>query len=259
MTTQNHYTFGDTERAARRLELLAKAYEAPSRRLLERFSPTGLDLALDLGAGPGHTTRLVHAASRAQRTIGLEASERYLEQARAGADAGIEFLREDVTSPSAAVPAAGLVFSRFLLTHVHDANAALHAFRNLVRPGGLLLLQETAHMESSHPALARYYELVGQLQANYGQQLCIGQELERFALGAPYRIVHSTVQRFEQPAQTMAEIHLQNLRTWRTDAFAQRAFDRVELDRLECSLEAIVSGAERAEPVAIGLGELVLQ
>jgi trans-aconitate 2-methyltransferase len=259
MTTQNHYTFGDTERAARRLALLAQVYEAPSRRLLERFRAPNLELALDLGSGPGHTTRLVHEASRAQRTIGLEASERYLAQARAGAAPGIEFLREDVTAPSPEVPAAGLVFSRFLLTHVSDAGAALRAFRRLVRPGGLLMLQETAHLESSHPALARYYELVGQLQAHYGQLLYIGQELESFVEGAPFRIVHSTVQRLEQPARTMAELHLQNLRTWRTDAFAERAFDRSEVDQLEHSLAALVSGAERAAPVSIGLGELVLE
>jgi trans-aconitate 2-methyltransferase len=259
MTTQNHYTFGDSERAARRLALLARAYETPSRRLLERFAPDGLTLALDLGAGPGHTTRLVHEVSRARRTIGLEASERYVEQARSTAAPSIEFMREDVPAPSAAVPPAGLVFSRFLLTHVSDAAAALRAFRPLVTEGGLLLVQETAAMESTHPALARYYELVGELQAHYGQLLYVGRMLEGFAERAPYSIVHSTIHRFEQPARTMAEIHLSNLRTWRADAFAQREFDQTEIADLEARLASIASGAEHAEAVAIGLGELVLR
>jgi hypothetical protein len=56
----------------------------------------------------------------------------------------------------------------------------------------------------------------------------------------------------------MAEIHVQNLRTWRTDPFATRAFDRADLDQLETRLQAIASGEESAAPVAIGLGELVL-
>jgi trans-aconitate 2-methyltransferase len=259
MTTQNHYTFGDNERAARRLALLARAYEAPSRRLLERFATPGLELALDLGSGPGHTTRLVHEVSRARRTIGLEASERYIEQARANAVPGVEFMREDVTAPSAAVPAAGVVFSRFLLTHVSDAAAALRAFRPLVAEGGRLLVQETAALESTHPPLARYYELVGKLQAHYGQLLYVGSMLERFAQKAPYSIVHSTIHRFEQPAQTMAELHLNNLRTWRGDSFAQREFDGAEITELEARLAAIADGSERADPVAVGLGELVLQ
>jgi hypothetical protein len=168
-------------------------------------------------------------------------------------------MREDVTAPSAGVPPAGLVFSRFLLTHVSDAGAALRAFRPLVTEGGFLLLQETAAMESTHPALARYYELVGELQAHYGQLLYIGRMLEGFAEQAPYSSVHSTIHRFEQPARTMAEIHLSNLRTWRTDPFAQRAFDPAEIVDLEARLANVASGGEHAQAVVIGLGELVLR
>jgi trans-aconitate 2-methyltransferase len=258
MTTQNHYTFGDGERAARRLALLSHTFEEPSRALLERFRPASLPLALDLGSGPGYTTRLVHAACHAERTIGVEASEKYLEQARADAVTGIEFMQDDVTAPQGAVPAAGLVFCRFVLTHVADPAAAIRAFRRYVAPAGRLLLQETAHLESPHPAFARYYELVGQMQAHYGQLLYIGQELERLATGAPFQVVHSGVRRFERPAATMAELHVQNLQTWRNDAFAQRAFDAGELDELERRLLAISRGEERAEPVSLGLGELVL-
>lgn len=259
MTTQNHYTFGDSERAARRLELLARVYEPPSRALLERFKPKALELALDLGCGPGHSTRLVHAVSQARRTLGLEASERYLERARETAPPGVEFQREDVMAPSGQVPPAGLVFCRFLLTHLASPGAAVSGFRAFMKPEAPLLLQETAHLASSHPALARYYELVGQLQAHYGQTLYIGQELEQLASGAPFRVVHAGVRRLEHPAATMAELHLQNLRTWRTDPFAGRAFDAAELDELERRLQALVNGDDHAPPVDIGLGEIVLR
>jgi hypothetical protein len=57
----------------------------------------------------------------------------------------------------------------------------------------------------------------------------------------------------------MAELHLQNLRTWRTDAFAGRAFDAAELDELDRRLQALVNGDDHAPPVDIGLGELVLR
>ncbi|MET0792392.1 MAG: class I SAM-dependent methyltransferase [Polyangiaceae bacterium] len=261
MTSQNHYTFGDGERAARRLELLARVYEPSSRALIERFRPASseLALALDLGAGPGHTTRLVHEVSQAKRTIGLEASSRYLAASREHASDGIEFMQEDVTAPTEAVPPAGLVFCRFVLTHLADPAAAIRGFRKLVEAGGVLLLQEMASMQSAHPALSRYYELVGQLQAHYGQTLYIGRQLQRLAVGAPFRVLHSGVQHFEQPAATMAELHLQNLRTWRSDSFAVSAFGGTELDRLDAQLQAIVSGEERVAPVALGLAELALQ
>lgn len=258
MTTRDHYTFGDGARAAQRLALLASVFQEPSRALLKRFSPREPGLALDLGAGPGHTTQLVHRVTGARLTIGVEASEKYLEQARAGAPAGVQFVREDVTEPRGAAPAAELVFCRFLLTHVRDPRAAIRGFRRYVAPGGTLLLQETAHMEASHPALARYYELVSQLQAHYGQTLYIGQQLERLADGAPFAVVHAGVRRFERPASLMAELHVQNLRTWRADGFAARTFDGQELSHLEGLLSAIAGGQERAAPVALALGELVL-
>lgn len=259
MATQNHYTFGDNQRAARRLDLLASVYEGQSRELIERFRPAHVDLALDLGAGPGHTTRLVHEVARARRTLGLEASERYLEQARAAAIPGVEYRREDVTAPSDAVPAAELVFCRFVLTHVADPGAAINGFARFVAPGGVLLLQETAQLEASHPAIRRYYELVGRLQAHYGQRLYIGLELEQLASSSPLRVEHFEVRRFERPAHCMAELHLRNLETWRDDAFARQSFDAVELDQVARALDAIASGAEPAEPVRLGLGELVLR
>lgn len=261
MTTQNQYTFGDSERAARRLELLARTYEQPSRSLIERFRPADLPLAIDLGCGPGHTTRLLHEASRARRTIGLEASDRYLAQARAAAPPGVEFQQQDVTRlrPELALPGAGIVFSRFLLTHLDDPAAAVRGFRALVADGGCLLLQETAHLQGSHPAFVRYYELVAELQAHYGQVLYIGQELPRLAEGAPFEVVHFTIRRFERMAATMAELHVQNLRTWRKDPFASRAFDAAELDELETQLAALAEGRISAAPVELGLGELVLR
>ena len=259
MTTQNQYTFGDSERAARRLQLLAQVFEAPSRALIERYRPPDLELALDLGAGPGHTTRLLHEASGARRTIGLEASERYLTQARKNAPPGVEFLQQDVTALAANAPSAQLVFSRFLLTHLHEPAAALARFRALVASGGTLLVQETAHMQASHPAFARYYELVAQMQAHYGQVLYIGQELERLAQGSAFEVVHFAVRRFERRASSMAELHVQNLRTWRSDAFASRAFDAAELNNLERQLAALADGSILATPVEIGFGELVLR
>ena len=259
MATENHYTFGDSERAARRLLLLARAYDAPSRALLERFAPAEAELALDLGCGPGHTTRLVHEVVRARRTIGVDASARYVDEAVRSAPAGVEFVRQDLLSPPYSMPPAELVFSRFLLTHLADPAAALVHFKGLVRDGGVLLLQETSSLEAEHSALRRYYELVGALQAHYGQILYIGGELERIAHGVGFETVSFADRKFELPASTMAEIHAQNLASWRSDPFAVGSFDARELDELESRLLKLSTGVETASPVEVGLGELALR
>lgn len=48
----------------------------------------------------------------------------------------------------------------------------------------------------------------------------------------------------EKPAGDMAELHLANLRTWRDDEYAQRAFDSDEIAALEISLGRIASRRE---------------
>ena len=84
-----HYTFGDTDLAAERLRLLARMYEPSSGALLESVAAAEpCRLALDLGCGPGHTTRLVAERTRALQVIGIDQSERAISRALQGAFAG---------------------------------------------------------------------------------------------------------------------------------------------------------------------------
>lgn len=57
----DRYTFGDNDRAAGRLALLADVYEPTTRRLLGELSDVPVNVAVDLGCGPGHSTELLHA------------------------------------------------------------------------------------------------------------------------------------------------------------------------------------------------------
>jgi trans-aconitate 2-methyltransferase len=69
------YAFGDSAPAARRLGLLADVFEPPSRAFLAEFTRVAgdqVDLAVDLGCGPGHSTRLVASVVGARRTLGLD-------------------------------------------------------------------------------------------------------------------------------------------------------------------------------------------
>jgi trans-aconitate 2-methyltransferase len=241
------YTFGDDDVAARRLDLLAHVYEPPTRALLARWAPPVVGLAVDLGCGPGRTTRLLHDVVGAARIVGVERSPAYLEAARAYlADVpGAEVVEHDVTRSPLPVEGADLVFAR----------RALEVWAEALAPGGRLIVQETARLVSRDPALGRYYELVAELQAMHEQALDVGSQLPELAAAAGLQVEHAARRPVAQRPAEMAALHVLNLRTWRHDPLAG-GFDADELDALDEALVAIARGGP-SEPVEQELGELV--
>lgn len=256
-TTADTYTFGDTPDAATRLALLAEVYEPATTAFLSRWCPAGVVHAIDLGCGPGHSTLLLHRLCGAARTTGVERSAAYVTAARAHAPQHVRYVLADVTGDLPLEPAQ-VVVSRFLLTHLSDPIGALRNWAPLVAPGGRLLLQESARLVSREPVLARYYELVGELQAHHGQALDIGARLVALAGACDLRIEHSATRSLRPPVPAMAALHALNLRTWRTDPYARAAFDADELDALAEALADIALGRVDAAPIEQDLGELVL-
>jgi trans-aconitate 2-methyltransferase len=240
----DNYTFGDNDRASARLRRLAELYEPESRDLLARCGSSAPRLAVDLGCGPGWSTRLVRDVLAPVRTVGVDASERYVAEARRRHGGDIEFEVCDVTRSPFPVEAPDLLVCRFLLTHLRDTKAVLDVWAENAAPGARLLVHETESLASDHPALRRYYELISALQAHYGQALHIGARLDACFAQTKWRIAESRRVLLEKPAASMAELHLANIRTWRQDAHARRALDAREIDRLDASLERIAKGEE---------------
>jgi hypothetical protein len=119
------------------------------------------------------------------------------------------------------------------------------------------VLQEVARLVSREPALGRYYELVAQLQDHHGQALDVGQELGQVAEDSGLPVEHVAIRPWHPPVAAMASLHVLNLRSWRTDPFASRAFDPDELDALDTALAEIAHGRP-SEPIEQDLAEVVL-
>jgi SAM-dependent methyltransferase len=240
------YTFGDNEEASRRLRRLAEVYEPEARGLLERARDSGSRhaprLAVDLGCGPGWTTHLLDAVLMPQRTVGLDSSERYVAEAR-GNFPRLEFMRHDILQTPFPVGAPDLFFCRFLLTHLVSPQTALQAWARIAAAEAMLLIHETERIESAHPALRRYYELLAQMQQHHGQALHVGAILDASFAGSGWQVRQSGSLVLEKPARNMAQLHLPNLRTWSRNEYAAQAFDRIELDELEIALGSIATGA----------------
>ncbi|HVR63291.1 MAG TPA: methyltransferase domain-containing protein [Polyangia bacterium] len=257
------YTFGDTDLAAERLRILARAFEPTSRAFLARvraraYGEAPVALAVDLGCGPGYTTCLVRDVMAAAVTTGIDRSPRFLARAALRAADDLRFVAHDVTAPPPAAAGADLLYARFLLTHLARPAAALRAWADVAAPGAHLLLEETAALTSAHPALARYHALVGALQRAHGQDMTIGRTLARLASGTGWIVRQARVTRARLPARLMARIHVMNLRTWRNDRHAARVCDGDELETLDAALERLACGRDPAPPVDCRLGQVWL-
>jgi SAM-dependent methyltransferase len=254
------YTFGDTDLAAERLRWLALAYESASRDLLGRWGGPAAAHAIDLGSGPGHTTRLLHETLAAMRTTGIDSSPRFVAEAQRTAPPGVSFVIADLLRPPFAVEPGDVLFCRHLVAHIAEPGLAFSSWTELARPGARLIVQETETIASDHPTLARYYEWVAAMQARHRQQLRIGAHLEAALTATPWRIEHNSVRQLNLEPRLMARIHVMNLRTWRHDPAAIALFESAALDDLDVQLSAIAEGATRcAAAVRNELRELVLR
>ncbi len=246
------YTFGDNPEASRRLRLLAEVYEPETRDLLYRVGShcTGREFhrAVDLGCGPGWSTQLLAATLRPARTVGLDASELYVAEARSN-HPHLEFMRHDVLETPLPVPEPDLLFCRFLLTHLSSPQSALQSWARASAPGAVLVIHETEKLEAEHPALVRYYEMVERMQQHHGQKLYVGTMLEDSLTGTGWAPLHCESVVLEKSARDMAQLHLFNLRTWSRNEFAVRAFATAELELLTRDLQAIASGTDHAGAV----------
>ena len=245
-TSKSHYSFGDNQTAALRLEYLAAAFAPSSRRFLEATRPARVELALDLGSGIGASTALVRDATNASRVVGYERSGNFLSRARCRYPE-LTFRDIDVLCPPYPDREADLIYSRFLLTHLHRPADVLETSVRHLRPGGRLLLEETAALFSPVPALARYYELVKQLQARHGQETLIGHRLPSLAGGVSGARVRSVRQEIPVAAEVMAGLHAMNLATWKADPFMLETHGVRALERLEDELKAIAATSGHPE------------
>jgi trans-aconitate 2-methyltransferase len=245
MNAVGGYAFGDSAPAARRLTLLAEVFEPTSRAFLAHVGARLAgppELAVDLGCGPGHSTRLLVSVLGLRRVLGLDQSASFVALAAADAPPGAEFAVHDVTVVPFPCPPAGLLSCRFLLGHLPDPAAALAAWATQLAPGGLLLVDEVERIRTDQPALRRYLELAAALLAARGHALEIGPRLHRLPDPPGLARRHDRAAPLAPPAARAAELFARNLAVWRNDAVRSGLAAPAELNRLAGELAAVAAG-----------------
>jgi len=215
---------------------VARNFEPLSRAFLARAAPRGCARALDLGCGPGYTTRLLRELCAPRELVGLDASEAYVRLAAAEFGPGAVFAVHDVTRLPFPGGPADLIHARLLLSHLPEPERALERWRGELRPGGRLLLDEVEWIGSEDPVFVRYLELVRHMLRARGQDLEIGPRLDAATRSTPR--AHAELRELTLPAASAAEMFAPNLAEFRGRPEIRERASESELDALAAGLAA---------------------
>jgi SAM-dependent methyltransferase len=230
------YLFGDTDLAARRLEVLAGVFAASSRAFLTEATDTRLHLAVDLGCGPGYTTRLLADVLECEQTIGLDNSEHFIALAERTATDKVSFRLHDVTAMPFPVEPCDAIYARFLLTHQRDPEALIAKWATQLSSGGRLLLEEVDSIHTETAAFVEYLRIVEAMLTDGGGELYLGPPLG--AMSDPPGLVRRSIRLAPSPVTTdlAAKMFSMNIQTWKHNAFVKENYSRESIERLEQAL-----------------------
>ena len=231
------YALGDSDQAAERLELVARLFEPEMTRFIRDAAPPHPAVAVDLGCGPGCTTRLLRQVSGAAVTVGVDLSEHFLRLA-ADSSPELRFVRHDLTEGPPPVEPADLLFCHLLLSHLPDPVRAIESWKACLTAAGVILVDEVESIRTDDPVFAEYLALVEAAIASRGGELYVGGKLA--AGGAPggLRVRSSRVLPQVVAARDAASMFGMTFRTLRQDPAVQAGNGPAGLEALARALEA---------------------
>jgi trans-aconitate 2-methyltransferase len=247
------YSFGDTATAEERLDLLATVFDPPSRAFLASLVTSPPSLALDLGCGPGNTTRMIRDVTAARRVIGLDCSAAFTQSASARsasarsngsqpADGGQpEFLVWDAADPLP-VPAPDLIYARMLLAHLPAPERLAATWAGQLAPGGLLLLDEVEQIDTDSEVFTDYLTVVVARVRAAGADMYAGPLLGGIQLGDDCRVVADRVATHPVPGPDAALMFRLNLSVWGDDPWVAARFGPDTTARLDHELALVGHG-----------------
>ena len=189
--SQGSYTITGGEQGKRRLNLLAEIMQPTTLRLLEDAGLRRGDRCLDLGCGGGNVVLdIARLVGPGGSVIGVDFDPQILELARQDAkDAGAGNVEYHVAD--ARIFDGGpfdLIYARFLLSHLSEPGKILARMRQLARPGGRIVVEDTdmsgCYCHPHDSANARFVELYTEVVRRGGGDADLGRQLPAIALAA---------------------------------------------------------------------------
>jgi SAM-dependent methyltransferase len=187
------YVLATGEAAAYRLGLLQRVYGAGTHDLLLNAGVQPGLHALDLGCGVGTVTSLLaEFVGPEGSVVGIDMSAEQLAQAKGRLDRDcthVRFIQAIATETHLPCASFDVVYCRFLLLHLADPVAALAEMQWLLKPGGLLIIEDgdlTSAGSEPASALNAFAELFGKLGPARGLDYTLGRRLYHLVQAAGF-------------------------------------------------------------------------
>lgn len=207
---QSDYVLATGNRAVRRLQLLHDIYApAGKRALLKAGLEPGMRVA-DFGCGIGATTRLLaEIVGEEGRVVGIDLHEPQLVQAgnlcTQSGHTNVSLCCADACDTSLPRDMFDVVYCRFLLIHLPDPADCLREMRRVLKPGGLIFVEDgdlsTAGSVPPSP-LDEFGGLFAQLGPRKGVDYLLGRNLFHMVKSAGFYDVEIEI---HQPAIARGE------------------------------------------------------
>lgn len=253
------YLFKDTDIAARRLQALAEVFAPGSRDFMQTAVDTVPQLALDLGCGPGYTTRLLAEMTHATRTTGLDASEHFVALAHANATEHISFICHDITQIPFPTEPSNLIFCRMLLTHLKNPQAVIERWATQLRPQGRLLLEEVEGIRTEHSLFRTYLSIVDAMLGQQANQLYVGPFLDQQKVGGGLQRLMSRVYHLPVSTKQAATLFSLNIRTWKDNPFIREHYAASKIEQIERDLRELADHATGEGEIEWGMRQIVYE
>ena len=231
------YALGDSDQAAERLKVAARLFEPEMTRFIRDAAPPHPRVAVDLGCGPGYTTRLLQQTSGAALTIGVDRSEHFLGLAAESAPT-LRFLRHDLTEGPPPVEPADLVFCHLLLSHLPDPAKAIESWKGCMTPTGAILVDEVESIHTDDAVFLEYLALVEAAIRGRGGELYVGPRLAAVRGLNGLRVRSNRIAPHTVAAKDAAAMFGMTLLTLREDPAVQASASPSQLAALAGALHA---------------------
>jgi trans-aconitate 2-methyltransferase len=255
-TSLPSYAYGDDPVALQRLLLLAKVFAPCSEAMLKRLPLGKPDVVIDLGCGPGETTRLLSEHFPRAQTIGVDASPEFVAAAAARQPRAISFVVGDVTRAPIAGAPADLIYARLLLAHLREPTEVVSSWTRQLRPGGVLALEEVERILTEDQLFQDYLHIATSALQARGTQLFVGPTLHQMEAPAGTEMV-SAVHTLQPSSRDAATMFALNLDTLRRDQSIKANYSRRALDAIAGALGARAKETD-GPPIAWEMRQLVV-